>query len=298
MTTTDNTSSPFPPAARNLARRRGRERVFYAICLSATIVSVLLLVLLLYGILRDGASRLSLEFLQSFPSRFAKKAGIKSALYGTLWVISLTGLITVPIGVAAAIYLEEYAPRNRITSFIQMNIANLAGVPSIVYGLLGLAVFVRMLGLGRSVIAGALTLSLLILPTVIIATQEALRAVPSSLREASFGLGATRWQTIRLQVLPAAFGGIMTGIILSLSRAMGESAPLITIGAMAYIAFIPRGPNDSFTALPIQIFNWASRPQSDFHAAAAAGILVLLVVLLAMNSIAVVLRHRQQKRRL
>ncbi len=291
-----STKTPTRPPQSNLARRKRAERVFYALCLAATFTAVLLLVLLLYGVIRDGIGRLNWEFLQSFPSRFAHRAGIKAALYGTLWVISLTGLIAVPIGVAAAIYLEEYAQKNRLNAFIQMNIANLAGVPSVVYALLGLALFVRFFGFGRSVIAGALTMSLLILPTVIIATQEALRAVPSSLREASFGLGATRWQTIRLQVLPAAFGGIMTGIILSLSRAIGETAPLITIGALTFVTFVPRGPMDSFTALPIQIFNWASRPQQAFHEVAAAAILVLLAVLLVMNSIAIFLRQRQRRR--
>lgn len=281
----------------NLARRRRAERIFSFVCLAATVLSVLLLALLLYTIIRDGAQRLSWDFLNSFPSRIARRAGIKSPLYGTLWLIALTGIISVPVGVAAAVYLEEYAPKNRITGFIQMNIANLAGVPSIVYGLLGLAVFVRFFMLGRSVLAGSLTLSLLILPTVIIATQEALRAVPSSLREASFGLGATRWQTIRYQVLPAAFGGIMTGVILSLSRAMGETAPLVTIGALTYVRFVPTGPGDSFTALPIQIFNWTSRPKQAFHEAAAAAILVLLIVLLIMNSVAIFLRHRQQQKR-
>ncbi len=291
------TRSPLRPTG-NLARRRRAERIFYFVCLAATLMGIFLLGLLLYSILRDGADRLSLRFLQEFPSRFAERAGIKSALYGTLWVIGLTGLMTVPVGVAAAVYLEEYAPKHPVTSFIQMNIANLAGVPSVVYGLLGLALFVRLFGFGRSVIAGAATMSLLILPTVIIATQEALRAVPFSLREASFGLGATQWQTIRFQVLPAAFSGIMTGIILALSRAMGETAPLITIGALTYIAFVPRGPTDSFTALPIQIFNWVSRPQPAFHEAAAAAIIVLLAVLLVMNSLAVYLRHRQRQRRL
>ena len=280
----------------NLARRKRTERVFYALCLAATFTAVLLLVLLLYGIIRDGMDRLSWQFLESFPSRFAHRAGIKAAIYGTLWVISLTALIAVPVGVAAAIYLEEYAQKNRLNAFIQMNIANLAGVPSVVYGLLGLAVFVRFFGFGRSVIAGALTMSLLILPTVIIATQEALRAVPNSLREASFGLGATRWQTIRLQVLPAAFGGIMTGVILSLSRAIGETAPLVIIGALNFVMFVPRSPKDSFTVLPIQIFNWTARPQQAFHEAAAAAILVLLAVLLVMNSIAIFLRQRQRRR--
>ena len=286
--------SVTPARMKHLRRRHAKERAFYVVCLLATALGVLLLAVLLCGIWRDGSGRLSLGFLSSFPSRFAQRAGIKSALYGTLWVIGLTGLISIPVGVAAAIYLEEFAKKGRLTGFIQMNIANLAGVPSIVYGLLGLALFVRWLSLGRSIIAGALTMSLLILPTVIIATQEALRAVPSSLREASFGLGATRWQTIRHQVLPAGFSGIMTGVILSLSRAMGETAPLLTIGALTYVAFVPTGPIDGFTVMPIQIFNWSARPQEEFHAAAAAAILVLLAVLLLMNSIAIALRYRQR----
>ena len=291
---TKRTESRLP--ASNLARRKRIERVFATLCLLATVIGILMLALLLYGVIRDGIGRLNAEFFQSFPSRFPSRAGIKSALYGTLWVITLTGLIAVPIGVAAAVYLEEYARKNRLTAFIQTNIANLAGVPSVVYGLLGLAFFVRWLSLGRSILAGALTMSLLILPTVIIATQEALRAVPSSLREASYGLGATQWQTIRHQVLPAAFGGIMTGIILSLSRAIGETAPLITIGALAFVPFVPRSPQDSFTVLSIQIFNWSSRPQPAFHEVAAAAILVLLTVLLFMNSIAIFLRQRHRRK--
>ena len=279
----------------NLPARRRKERLFHGLCLAATVLAVVLLITLLIGVVREGWSRLSPEFLTSFPSRFAHRAGVKSALMGTLWVIGLTGAISVPVGIAAALYLEEYSRKNRLTEFIQMNIANLAGVPSVVYGLLGLGLFVRWLALGRSVLAGALTMSLLILPTVIIATQEALRAVPNSLREGSLAMGATRWQTIRHQVLPAGFGGIMTGIILSLSRAMGETAPLITIGALTYIAFVPRGPMDGFTVLPIQIFNWASRPQEAFHANASAAIIVLLGALLVMNSVAIYLRHRQRR---
>lgn len=280
---------------RQIRGRRAKERVFYILCLSATVLGVVLLFALLYGVLRDGLDRLSLEFLTSFPSRFGERAGIKAALYGTVWVIGLTGVISVPVGLAAAVYLEEFAKKGRLTEFIQMNIANLAGVPSIVYGLLGLAVFVRTLGLGRSILAGALTMSLLILPTVITAAQEALRAVPNSYREGSLALGANQWQTIRGQVLPAAFSGILTGIILSLSRAIGETAPLITIGALTYVAFVPEGPMDGFTALPIQIFNWSSRPQASFQEAASAAIIVLLAVLLAMNSLAIALRYRQRR---
>ncbi len=210
--------------------------------------------------------------------------------------MALTAGISFPLGVGAAIYLEEYAPRNWFTRLLQTNISNLAGVPSIVYGILGLAIFVRFFGFGRSVVAGAATLALLILPVVIIASQEALKAVPNSLREASYGVGATKWQTIRHQVLPVALPGILTGTILSLSRAIGETAPLIMIGALTFIAFAPTSPMDPFTVLPIQIFNWTAKPQADFHDLAAGAILVLLVVLLVMNAAAIVLRNRYQKR--
>jgi phosphate transport system permease protein len=248
----------------------------------------------------DGFARLSWEFLTSFPSRRAENAGILSALVGTLWVISLTALFAFPIGVGAAIYLEEYAPKNRLTQLIEINIANLAGVPSVIYGLLGLGVFVRWMMLGRSVLAGALTLALLVLPIVIISSREALRAVPQSLRQAAYALGATKWQTTWSQVLPVAFPSILTGTILALSRAMGESAPLITIGALTYIAFLPEfsleGLFSGFTVLPIQIFNWVSRPQKAFHVNAAAGIIVLLVVLLSMNALAIWLRNKYQQK--
>lgn len=277
-------------------RRRLKDQAFRYFCLAAACLGVLLLVILLYGVGRDGIGRLSWDFVNSFPSRLASRAGIKAALFGSLWIIGLTALIAVPVGIAAAIYLEELARPTRLNRFIQLNIANLAGVPSIVYGLLGLAVFVRALALERSVISGALTMSLLILPMVIIVTQEAIRAVPKSLREGSLALGATQWQTVRRQVLPVAGPGIMTGIILSISRAMGESAPLITIGALTYVAFVPSGPTDGFTALPIQIFNWASRPQASFHEVASAGIIVLLAVLLSLNAVAIILRNRFEKR--
>jgi phosphate transport system permease protein len=254
------------------------------------------LAVLLFDVLRDGLAWLDWQFITSFPSRFAERAGVKAALAGSVWLIGLTALFSFPIGVATAIYLEEYAPQNRLTRIIQLNIANLAGVPSIIYGLLGLAVFVRALALERSVLSGALTMTLLILPTIIIAAQEAIRAVPSSLRQASFALGATRWQTVWHHVLPVALPGILTGTILALSRAIGEAAPLITIGALTFIAFTPQSPGDPFTVLPIQIFNWVSRPQDEFHGIAAAGILVLLIVLLSMNAVAIFLRNRYQKR--
>lgn len=276
--------------------RRGRRRMYGAIfewaCLAATLVAVAMLAVLLFDVARDGIGWLSLDFLRNFPSRIPARAGIKSALLGTLWIMGMTAVFTVPLGVGAAIYLEEYAADNRLARIIETNIQNLAGVPSIVYGILGLAVFVRFLALGRSVLAGALTLTLLILPIVIIAAREAIRAVPPSIRQAGLALGATQWQTIRKLVLPMALPGILTGIILALSRAIGETAPLIMIGALTFIAFTPSTPADPFTVLPIQIFNWASRPQSDFHHIAAAAIMVLLVVLLGMNAIAIVLRDR------
>jgi phosphate transport system permease protein len=214
------------------------------------------------------------------------------ALYGTLWVISLTILIAFPIGVGAAIYLEEYAPKNRWTRILQVNISNLAGVPSVVYGLLGLGVFVELMNIGRVVLAGALTMALLSLPVIIIAGQEALRAVPLSLRQAAYGVGATRWQVVRHHVLPAAMPGILTGTILSISRAIGETAPLLVVGAALFLTSKPSGVFDSYSALPIQIYQWTSRPQEEFRVVAAAGIIVLLIMLLLMNSIAIVLRQR------
>ncbi len=282
-----------------MERRRRREllgRIFEGIALAAILFGLLVLFLLLLDVARRGLGVLSWSFFTSYPSRFPEQAGIRSALLGTLWVMALTALFSVPLGVAAAIYLEEYAPRNRVTRLIELNINNLAGVPSIIYGLLGLELFVRGMRLERSILAGALTLSLLILPILITASREALRAVPMGLREAAFALGATRWQVIRHQVLPVAFPGILTGMILALSRAIGETAPLITIGALTFVAFDPKSPFDKFTVLPIQIFNWVSRPQAGFHARAAGAILVLLAVLLAMNSLAIYLRNRLQRR--
>ncbi|HMS55443.1 MAG TPA: phosphate ABC transporter permease PstA [Fimbriimonadaceae bacterium] len=239
-------------AQRKLGWRRTKDKIFVFFCLLATITALLLLVMLLYGLWKSGGHRLSWSFLTEFPSRIAARAGIKSALWGSVWIVILTGLISIPIGIASAIYIEEFNPRkSKVIEFIQMNIANLAGVPSIVYGLLGLAVFVRTLGMGRSVIAGAATMSLLVLPLLITVCQEALRAVPQSYREGSLALGATQWQTIRRQVLPASASGIFTGIILALSRAMGETAPLIVVGAVAYVATGPSGLGDTYTVLPI-----------------------------------------------
>lgn len=279
----------------NLKRRRAQSKAFEYFCSGVTGLAVVVLALLLYDIFTDGYRWVDAQFLNSFPSRFPEKAGIKSALAGTLWLVGFTAIIAIPTGVLAAIYLEEYAPKNRLTHFIEVNIANLAGVPSIVFGILGLAIFVRFFGLGRSVIAGALTMSLLILPVIIIAAKEAIRSVPSSLRQAAFALGATRWQVVRAHVLPSAMPGILTGVILALSRAIGETAPLIMIGALTFVAFLPSGPMDEFTALPIQIFNWTARPQETFHELAAGGIIVLLAVLLLMNALAVFIRYRGSK---
>ena len=279
-----------------LARRKRAGRFFAAVAFAATLVGLIVLAVLLLDVLTKSRGWLNWQFLTSFPSRFPQKAGILSALVGSLWLVGLTAIIAFPIGVAAAIYLEEYAPQNWVTNLIQINISNLAGVPSIVYGLLGLGIFVRALMLGRSLLAGALTMSLLILPTIIIASREAIRAVPVSLRHASLALGGTRWQTVWYTVLPMSFPGILTGTILALSRAVGETAPLITIGALTYIAFLPENIFSQFTVLPIQIFNWTSRPQADFRLLAAAGIVVLLAVLLTANAIAIILRDRLQKR--
>jgi phosphate transport system permease protein len=262
------------------------------------VLAVIVLGVLLASVAQQGWRWLSWDFLNHFPSRLnPEKAGVKSALFGTLWLIGLTAAVSVPIGMAASVYLHEYARKNWLTRFVELNIANLAGVPSIVYGILGLAVFIRLLDLGRSVIAGALTLSLLILPVVIITSREALAAVPDSLRQASFALGATRWQTIRSHVLPAAIPGMMTGVILALSRAIGEAAPLIMIGALTFIAFVPEGPMDSFTAMPIQIYNWCDEPDVIFQELAGAGILVLLALLLPMNAVAVGIRAWHQRRK-
>lgn len=279
----------------NLARRHKLARNFRVLCAVMTWAAISVLAVLIYHVAREGLRWIDWQFLTDFPSRFPDKAGIKSSIYGTVWLIILTAAVSIPVGVAAAIYLEEYAKQTRLSRFIEVNIANLAGVPSIVYGILGLVIFVRFFMLGRSVLAGALTMSLLILPVIIIASREAIRAVPSSIRQAAFALGATRWQTTRSHVLPSALPGILTGIILSLSRAIGETAPLVMIGALTYVAFVPQGPLDAFTALPIQIFNWASRPQQEFHQLAAAAIVVLLVILLLMNSVAVYIRNKSER---
>ena len=275
--------------------RKQADLLFQLVSLATLVIALGALGALVWDLLSDGASRLSWQFLTNIASRNADEAGVYHALMGSIWVIALTGLLALPTGVAAAIYLEEYGTRSRVARFIELNIANLAAVPSIIYGLLGLGLFVRLMGMGQSVLAGAATLALLALPVVILSTREALRTVPSSIREGSYALGATKWQTIWNQVLPMALPGVLTGLILALSRAIGETAPLITIGALTYIPFAPDSVWSPFTVLPIQVFNWVSRPQSAFKENAAAGILVLMALLLAMNAIAVFLRDRLQR---
>ncbi|GGB50436.1 phosphate ABC transporter permease PstA [Fictibacillus barbaricus] len=262
----------------------------------ATGFSLLVLGVLIYRILSQGLPYLSFDFITNFASRMPERAGIWAALLGTIWIMAVTAPVSFILGVGTAIYLEEYAKKNAFTKFVQVNISNLAGVPSIVFGLLGLTIFVRLAGLGSSVLAGGLTMSLLILPVIVVASQEAIRTVPREIREASFGMGATKWQTIRRIVFPAALPGILTGTILALSRAVGETAPLLVLGALAYVAFVPENLLSQFTVLPIQLYNWTSRPQEDFHMLAASGIIILLIILLIMNSIAVLIRNKFHKR--
>jgi phosphate transport system permease protein len=278
------------------ARRRILDVCFQVLALAILCAALAALGALIADVWGDGASRLSVDFLTGYPSRRAADAGIWHALTGSIFVILVTGALAVPVGVATAIYLEEYSRRSYFSKIIEINITNLAAVPSIIYGLLGLGLFVRALAMGRSVLAGASTLALLVLPVIILATREALRAVPGSIREGSYALGATKWQTVWYQVLPVALPGILTGTILALSRAIGETAPLITIGALTFVAFAPDGIWSPFTVLPIQIFNWVSRPQAEFQVNAAAAIIVLLVLLLTMNAAAIWLRDRYQKK--
>jgi phosphate transport system permease protein len=289
------TVSHETPRGANVWRRR-MDVVFQLVAMLVLLVALGSLCVLIADVWSDGAGRLSTDFLTGFPSRRASQAGIWHAITGSVFVILVTAALAVPVGVAAAIYLEEYGGRSMVARLIEINISNLAAVPSIIYGLLGLGLFVRAMDMGRSVLAGASTLALLVLPVVILSTREALRAVPKSIREGSYALGATKWQTIWHQVLPIASPGILTGLILALSRAIGETAPLIAIGALTYVPFAPDSIWSPFTVLPIQIFNWVSRPQVAFKANAAAGILVLLALLLTMNGLAIWLRDRYQKK--
>ena len=285
------------PEAEALARRRRWGAVLAGVCFAATLFGLVVLAALLVDVAVQGASWLGWGFLTEYPSRIPQRAGIKSAIAGTFWMMLLTAAVSVPIGVASAVYLEEYARGGWFLRLVQLNIANLAGVPSVLYGILGLAVFVRFAGLGRSLLAGAFTMALLILPVIIISTQEALRAVPRGIRESAYALGATRWQVVRSHLLPIAAPGALTGVILALSRAIGETAPLIMIGALTFIAFLPATPLDPFTVLPIQIFNWTARPQDEFRGLAAAAIVALMLALLLMNGSAILLRNYFEKGR-
>jgi phosphate transport system permease protein len=280
----------------NLPRRKTKATLTQCLLLVVTVFALVILAALLWDISSAGARWLSLDLFTNTPSRKPEQAGLRPALLGTLWVIGLTALLAFPVGIGAALYLEEYAQNNRWTRLLKTNIANLAGVPSVVYGLLGLSVFVSLFALGRTVLSSALTLALLILPVIIIASQEAIRAVPPSLRLGAFALGATRWQVARDHVIPAAMPGIMTGIILSISRAMGETAPLLVVGAAAYVTFNPTGLMSKYTVLPVQIYEWARRPQQEFQDLAAAAIIVLLLLLLILNGTAIYLRQRFAKK--
>lgn len=281
---------------KRMTKRITFNKVWKALFFLATTFALVTLAILLYRIVTQGAGNLHIDFLTNFASRFADKAGIKAALVGSLWLMGVVAPVSILLGVGTAIYLEEYAKKNKINDFIRMNISNLAGVPSIVFGLLGLTIFVRMMELGKSILAAGFTMSLLILPVIIVAAQEAIRSVPNEQREASYGMGATKWQTILRVVLPAAIPGILTGSILALSRAIGETAPLVVLGIPVILQFLPDGLLSQFTALPMQIYDWAKRPQEAFQYVAAAGILVLMTVLLLMNSIAIYIRNKFQKR--
>ena len=285
-------SKNFDP---KLPRRKRAGGVFYAVLIAAVLISLVSLAVLLGQTALQGLPWLDWDFISNYMSRKPELAGIRAALAGSVITILITAVFTVPVGVGAAIYLEEYAPKNRLTQLIEVNISNLAGVPSVVYGLLGLGVFVQLMSLGKVVLAGALTLTLLVLPIVILASREAIRAVPNEYRLGAFALGADQWQVIKGAVLPSAIPGILTGTILALSRAIGEAAPILVISGLVYVTFVP-GPLDRFTVLPLQIFTWVGRPQEEFRSLAAAGIIVLLIVLLTMNAVAVFLRNRYQTR--
>lgn len=280
----------------NSTKNKLIDKAFYFWGVFSTLIGLVLLGLFIGYILYIGIGRINIDFFTTYPSRFPNKAGILTALLGSIWILVLTLIFAFPLGVAAAIYLEEYQTKGRLSTILEINISNLAGIPSIIYGLLGLQVFSRFFGFGGSLLTGSLTLSLLVLPIIIVATREALKAVPSSIKDASFAMGATKWQTIWYQVLPASFGSIITGVILAMSRAIGEAAPLIVVGALAYISFIPATPMDQFSVLPIQIFNWISRPQQGFVIVAAAAIIVLLSLTFLLNLIAIYLRNKFQNK--
>lgn len=279
-----------------LAVSKSKDKLFRIVALSLTVFALLILLVLLVDIFWRGFGRLNWGFFKNLPSRHPENAGILTAIAGMLSLLFFTIIIALPIGILAGVYLQEYRSKNRFAKIVEINIANLAGVPSVIYGILGLQLFVRMAKMGNSLLAGAFTLALLIMPIIIVSTREALKAVPKTLREGSYGMGATKWQTTSRVVIPSALGGILTGIILSISRAIGETAPLLVIGALVYVPFIPEGPNDQFTTLPIQIFNWVSRPQAGFIVNAAAGIIILLLITFLLNGIAIYVRNKWYKK--
>jgi len=294
---------------RNIKWRQLKNQIFVYIGLLTLLFTLITLLALMIDLARTGVPRISLEFFLNFPSRFAEKAGILSAWVGTLCVMLTTASVAIPLGICAGVYLEEYARKNWFTEIIELNITNLAGIPSITFGLMALGIFVYKLGLGQSIVTAGLTLGLLVLPIIIVTTREAIRAIPNTIREASYALGSSKWQTVHHHIVPYSSGGILTGVIIALSRAIGETAPLLTVGALTYIAFLPHSPviqdlpflsfewlRDPFTVLPIQMFNWVSRPQEEFHVNAAATGIVLLCVTLGMNAIAIVIRYRFRKR--
>jgi phosphate transport system permease protein len=298
-----------PAISAMLKRRRRQDRMFHVLGAASTLVGLAVLLALIGDLAVDGIRRIDWQFLTSFPSRKPERAGILVAWVGTFAVMITTAMVAIPLGIAASVYLEEYAPKNRLTTLIEINITNLAGVPSIIYGLMALGLLVYLFRLGESVLVGGITLGFLVLPIVIVATREALRAIPNGIREAAFALGATRWQVVRYHLLPYSLGGIATGVIIAMSRAIGETAPLITIGALTFIAFLPPSPIQStppyvslqwldspFTVLPIQMFNWVSRPGVDFLANAAAAGLVLMFATLMLNGVAIVLRYRTRRK--
>ncbi len=296
-------------AKQNLRKRKVQDFIFAVVGMMSLLFALITLLALILDLAKTGVPRINSEFFLNFPSRYAEESGILSAWVGSFCVMITTAACAIPLGVAAGVYLEEYAPKNWVTSFIELNIVNLAGIPSITFGLMALGLFVYKLQLGQSIITAGLTLGLLVLPIVIVTTREAIRSVPNIIREAAYAVGASRWQTIQHHVLPYSTGGILTGVIISLSRAIGETAPLITIGALTFIAFLPTSPvspefpfisftwlQDPFTVMPIQMFNWISRPQEEFHVNAAATGVILLGMTLLMNTIAIVIRYRFRKK--
>lgn len=284
------------PNEKQIQKRITKNKLAKGLFFTGTLFGMVVLAALLIRIFTQGIGYLDIDFLTNYASRRPEDAGIRAAILGTVWIMSITIPVSLILGVGTSIYLEEYAPKNKLTRFIELNLANLAGVPSVVFGLLGLTVFVRLFAMGRSILAGGLTMSLLILPVIVVASKEAIRSIPQEQYEAAYAMGATKWQIIRTVVLPAATPGILTGAILSLSRGVGETASLLMIGAMTFIAYTPTSVLDGFTVLPIQIFSWASRPQAEFQAVAAAGSIVLLFILIVMNSLAILIRNKYSKR--